>query len=58
MSATDDPFERRLPPLFAEEAKKPAGRVRNQALDLIGQLDGVARAGGSPHLPRIRSLTR
>jgi hypothetical protein len=38
--------------------EKPAGRVRNQALNLIGQLDGVARAGGSPHLPRIRSLTR
>jgi chemotaxis protein histidine kinase CheA len=38
--------------------EKPASRVRNQALNLIGQLDGVARAGGSPHLPRIRSLTR
>jgi hypothetical protein len=123
MSATDDAFERCMPPLFAEEAhdrlahidavlaelvqagaagqaaplraqldilhtlkgaalaaapgdlehlrhsgraielagrllEKPAGRTRNQAPDLTGQPDGVARAGGSPHLPRIRSLTR
>jgi two-component system chemotaxis sensor kinase CheA len=37
--------------LAGQLLEPPAGRVRNQALAVVGQLDDLARALGAPHFP-------